>query len=85
MEIYNDPQADDGIHCDATGYVFGNPASIDCKNAQDGIGQGVDSMTETREFLGVGAESMYNGFSLEQTPFNWTSGRWYYLMLFQRS
>ena len=83
METYNDPQADDGIHCDVTGYLFGHPANTDCKNAQDGIGQGVDGMTRTREFLGVGAESMYNGFLLEQTPFNWTKGGSCYLTLLQ--
>ena len=85
METYNDPQADDGIHCDVTGYLFGNPANTDCKNAQKGIGEEVDSLTETREFLGVGAESIYNGFPIEQTPFNWTNGRWYYLMRFPHS
>ena len=85
METYNDPQADDGIHCDVTGYLFGHPANTDCENAQDGIGRGVDSLTETREFLGIGAEPMYDGFPLEQTPFNWTSGRWCYLMQIQPS
>ena len=82
-ETYNDLQADDGIHCDVTGYLFGHPANKDCENAQDGIGQGVDDLTKTHEFLGVGAESMYNGFPLEQTPFDWTKGRSCYLMHFQ--
>ena len=82
MEAYNDPQADDGIHCDTTGYAFGHPANMDCQIAQQGIGEGVDSMTETREFLGVGAESRFEGFHIEQTPFNWTSGGWCYLMRF---
>ena len=88
METYNDPQADDGIHCDVTGYLFGNPTNRDCENAQEGIGEGADSQTETREFLGVGAESRYigrPGFPTEQTPFNWTSGRSFYLMRFQPS
>ena len=85
METYNDPQADDGIHCDVTGYLFGHPASTDCQNAQRGIGAGVDSLTETREFLGVGAEPLYDGFPLEQTPFNWTSGRQYHLTHFRPS
>ena len=83
METYHGPQADDGIHCDVTGYLFGNPANTDCENAQEGIGAEVDSLTETREFLGVGAESTFNGFPIEQTPFNWTTGRWCYLMRFQ--
>lgn len=79
METYNDPQADDGIHCDVTGYLLGNPDNSDCEVAQDGIGLGVDSLTETHEFLGLGAETRFNRqtarFPTEQTPFNWTHGR----------
>ena len=76
METYNDPEIDDGIYCDATGYMFGHPENTDCDLAADGIGEGVDSMTESHEFLGVGAQSAYNGgFPIAQTPFNWTSGR----------
>ena len=83
METYNDPQADDDIHCDVTGYLFGHPENMDCKAAQDGIGAGVDHMTDTREFLGIGAESQYNGgYPIEQTPFNWTKGTSCYLMHF---
>ena len=85
METYNDPQADDGIYCDPTGYLFGHPGDADCKLAQDGIGEGVDSLTETHEFLGLGAEPAYNGFPIAQTPYNWTSGRWCRSMYLQAS
>ncbi len=88
METYNDPEDndpednDDGIYCDRTGYFYGHPSNPDCQLAQDGIGEGVDSPTETHEFLGVGAEPAYNNFPLEQTPFNWTSGKWSYSDVF---
>ena len=77
METFNDPEEDDEIFCDPSGYLFGHPANADCVIAQEGIGEGVDAngLTVTREFLGVGAASRYNGgFPIEQTPFNWTSG-----------
>ena len=83
METYNDPEVDDGIYCDRHGYMFGHPLDADCRIAQNGIGQGVDSLTTTREFLGVGAESMYDGFPIEQTPFNWTKGKKFVLRLVQ--
>lgn len=38
MQTYRDPEADDGIHCDASGYLYGNPEDADCELAQDGIG-----------------------------------------------
>ena len=85
METYNDPQADDGIHCDVTGYLFGHPADVDCEIAQEGIGEGVDELSETREFLGVGAEPNHGRFPIEQTPFNWTSGMWCCSVKFQVS
>lgn len=76
LETYNDPQIDDGIYCDVSGYFYGHPGDGNCKLAQDGIGEGVESMSDTYEFLGVGAESIYNGgFPIAQTPYNWTSGR----------
>lgn len=77
MDTYNDPQADDGIDCDVAGYFYGHPDNADCELAQDGIGEGVESMTETMEFLGVGAQSVHDGFEIAQTPYNWTSGRWW--------
>lgn len=76
MDTYNDPESDDGIYCDETGYFYGRPLSADCKSAQNGIGEGIESMEDTYEFLGVGAQSFYNGFPIAQTPYNWTSGRW---------
>ena len=77
LDTYNDPQADDGIYCDTSGYLYGRPSNTDCALAQDGIGEGVESMLDFYEFLGVGAESIYNGdgFPIAQTPYNWTSGR----------
>ena len=81
QETFNDPEADPGVLCDATGYLFGHPANADCQTAQEGIGAGIDDdhQQETREFLGVGVPSRYNGgFPTEQTPFNWTSGRYLY-------
>lgn len=76
MDTYNDPQADDGIACDVTGYLYGHPGDADCERAQDGIGEGFESMSENLEFLGVGAQSVLDGYDIAQTPFNWTSGRW---------
>ena len=85
-ETFNDPLNDDGIYCDVSGYLYGRPADADCKLAQDGIGgEEADSLTETHEFLGVGAEPMYNGFPIAQTPYNWTSGRWCCWMRFPAS
>ena len=87
METFNDPEEDDGIYCDPSGYLFGHPANADCEIAQNGIGEGLSASEEeeTREFLGVGAQPRYNGqsrynggFPIEQTPFNWTSGRYFY-------
>ena len=78
METYNDPGIDDGIYCDASGCFFGHPGNTDCELAQDGIGDGVDSMTESHEFLGIGAQPAYNNFPIAQTPYNWTSGRRYW-------
>ena len=80
LETYNDPQADDdddGVLCDPTGYFYGHPSDANCKIAQEGIGEGVESISETYEFLGVGAQRQYPGFPIAQTPFNWSSGRWY--------
>lgn len=74
LETYNDPQAKDGINCDVTGYFYGHPSSVDCERAQDGIGEGFESMKTPWEFLGIGAESVANGYGIAQTPFNWTSG-----------
>ena len=74
METYSDPQADtDEIVCDPTGYLYGHPTSADCETAAEGIGEGSDSMEETHEFLGVGAEPVWD-FPIAQTPLNWTSG-----------
>lgn len=75
MDTYHDPQSDDGIHCDATGYFYGHPSSGDCELAQDGIGEGFESMEDNYEFLAVGAQSVYGGYGIAQTPYNWTSGR----------
>lgn len=81
-ETYHDPEADDGVYCDETGYFYGFPLSADCKVAQDEIGEGFDNTWETYEFLAVGAQSRYNGaqtpyngFGIAQTPYNWTTGR----------
>ena len=76
MDTYNDPEAGDGIYCDESGYLFGHPLAADCKIAQNGIGDGIESLEATYEFMGVGAQSIYNGFGIAQTPFNWTTGRW---------
>ena len=75
MDTYHDPEADDGIDCDETGYFYGHPLSADCELAQDGIGDGFESMTDSCEFLGIGAQSVYNGYEIAQTPYNWTSGK----------
>lgn len=75
MDTYHDPQSDDGIHCDATGYFYGHPSSADCELAQDGMGEGFESMEDNYEFLAVGAQSVYGGYGIAQTPYNWTSGR----------
>ena len=75
METFHDPLVDDGIYCDTSGYFYGHPVNADCEAAQDGIGEGVDSLTSSHEFLGIGAQPQYNEFPLEQTPFNWTKGR----------
>ncbi|KAF6236795.1 hypothetical protein HO173_005086 [Letharia columbiana] len=77
MDTYHDPEADDGIDCDETGYFYGHPLSADCELAQDGIGDGFESMTDSCEFLGIGAQSVYNGYEIAQTPYNWTSGTCY--------
>lgn len=77
MDTFNDPESDDGIYCDETGYLYGHPLSADCERAQDGIGDGIESLDATYEFLGEGAQSIYNGFPIAQTPFNWTSGTCY--------
>lgn len=78
LETFNDPEIDDGIVCDA--YMYGRPANPDCVLAQDGIGAEVDSLSETHEFLGIGAERVTTGYPIAQTPYNWTSGRWYFSM-----
>ena len=75
METYNDPEADDGIVCDTSGYFYGHPNDADCARAQDGVGDGFESQMDNYEFLGVGAQPMYHGFGIAQTPFNWTSGK----------
>ena len=85
MDTYRDPEADDGIYCDGTGYFYGFPLSADCEVAQMGIGEGVDNLEDTYEFLGVGAQSIYNGFDIAQTPYNWTTGRWLAQTQFQAS
>ena len=85
METYNDPEADDGVICDTTGNLYGHPADEDCEAAQDGVGDGVDDNFENHEFLAVGAESTYNGYTIAQTPYNWTSRRWYCSMYLQAS
>ncbi|CAD6590182.1 MAG: hypothetical protein ASARMPREDX12_004218 [Alectoria sarmentosa] len=77
MDTYNDPEAGDGIYCDESGYLFGHPLAADCKIAQNGIGDGIESLEATYEFMGVGAQSIYNGFGIAQTPFNWTTGTCY--------
>ncbi len=77
MDTYHDPEADDGIYCDETGYLYGHPINTDCETAEGGIGEGIDSLDDTYEFLAVGAQSVYSGgFPIAQTPYNWTSGRW---------
>ena len=74
MDTYHDPEADDGIECDASGYLYGHPVDADCELAQDGIGEGFE-MQDSYEFLAVGAQSVYSGYDIAQTPYNWTVGR----------
>ena len=76
MDTYHDPGADDGVYCDETGYLYGHPIDADCKSAASDITEGIDNVDESYEFLAVGAQSVYNGFRIAQTPYNWTSGRW---------
>lgn len=75
MDTYNDPEDDDGIDCDQSGYFYGHPVDADCDLAQDGIGEGFASMEDSYEFLAVGAQSIYSGYNIAQTPYNWTVGR----------
>lgn len=82
MDTYNDPESDDGIYCDETGYFYGHPLNADCESAQNGIGDDFASLEDSYEFLGVGAQSVYNGFGIAQTPFNWTTGKWCCLDIF---
>ena len=74
MATYHDPEADDGIQCDESGYLYGHPVDADCELAQNGIGEGFESMQDSYEFLAVGARSVYSGYEIAQTPFNWTVG-----------
>ena len=80
LETYSDPEADVGIRCDPSGYLFGHPEDADCSTAHDAIAADLtDEQTEeTRNFLGVGVVSHYpeGSFPIEQTPLNWTSGRY---------
>lgn len=75
MATYHDPEADDGIECDESGYLYGHPVDADCELTQDGIGEGFESMQDSYEFLAVGAQSVYSGYDIAQTPYNWTVGR----------